>query len=185
MGHWISFNQKLLALQPTFDFLEVPLDMPSDNKDFVVDGVVMGNFRDSAFEAEYSVVGDLLRSPLWSRGWIQQELIVAKKVLIICRKRFVNLKELKRAAEIAHNITMNVVAPLRNVANEYDAAFKDSGVSIYKFLDISNPMVRNGSYQFTSYELEGNNALKLSFSLFSMSLDSAKLGIQEIESLNF
>ena len=97
----------------------------------------MGSFRDSAFKAEYSAVGDLLQSPLWSRGWIQQELIVAKKVLIICRKRFVDLEELKRAAEIAHNITVNVVAPLRNLANNYDAASKDSGVSINKSLDIS------------------------------------------------
>ncbi|OCK77529.1 hypothetical protein K432DRAFT_117644 [Lepidopterella palustris CBS 459.81] len=61
---------------------------------------VQSESTESADEDQRLLIWDVITSPLWRRGWIQQELVVGREVYMMSQKGFVNVHKLNICLEM-------------------------------------------------------------------------------------
>jgi hypothetical protein len=59
------------------------LSIDLDDTKVLVDGQMVADFRDEQFQQDWSALQELLRCPWWQRGWVYQEVVVARQVFLL------------------------------------------------------------------------------------------------------
>lgn len=96
-------------------------DFPSlDLVDEVVsfDGCKHTSLHDAAFREDCAAIRDLLRSPWWTRGWIHQEALVARKILILFGPSIMEWDALSLSIQALYRVAMILWRQEQLIINE-------------------------------------------------------------------
>jgi len=75
-GHWVSVAKRL-AIKPTTD-----VSLKPGTRLLYLRDTVFADFDDEDFQRDWTSFGNVLSSSWWTRGWVNQEILVAKHILV-------------------------------------------------------------------------------------------------------
>jgi hypothetical protein len=105
-GRWIQAAKHLYVGDLSIS------DLGFQDMTFYAGGRVLGNFDNEDFIGDLHALGDLLRSKWWQRGWIYQEVIVAKHILVLFGHGVLGWEALSPCVELIDRATNEVTGQI-------------------------------------------------------------------------